>query len=390
MSGHGAVAIPGAEASEEIAVPELGVPRGGIAQAAWHSLGVAVVDGLDTKLLGLACRGHAERRARGCTRPVRLRGSTSFVNIGTGEVHQVYSSERELDGTTYVPCGNRRDSACPPCSHRYKGDAWQILATGLAGGKGVPAHVADRPTTFLTLTAPSFGPVHGVRRKSVCRPRRDRPVCPHGRPLWCNRRHAGTEGCVGDPLCVECYDYQGHVVWQFHANELWRRFLIALQRRLASSWGISSREFRRRCRVSFSKVVEFQARGAVHIHAPIRLDGPEGSDGQATDLTLTAYDLERAVRDAAARVVVTSAPLLDGTAYELRWGGQVDTRTVSEGADRERAESGRVHPEQVASYLAKYLTKATEDFGISGTVRSAAHAAANGASDHAKRLIGVA
>ena len=33
-----------------------------------------------------------------------------------------------------------------------------------------------------------------------------------------------------------------------------------------------------------------------------------------------------------------------------------------------------VHPEQVGSYLAKYLTKATEDFGLPAQVRSAGHA----------------
>ena len=37
--------------------------------------------------------------------------------------------------------------------------------------------------------------------------------------------------------------------------------------------GVGVSEFRRRCKISYSKVVEFQARGAVHVHAPIRLDG---------------------------------------------------------------------------------------------------------------------
>ena len=49
-----------------------------------------------------------------------------------------------------------------------------------------------------------------------------------------------------------------------------------------------------------------------------------------------------------------------------------------------------VHPEQVASYLAKYLTKATDDFGLPGQVRSAAHAAAGGATAHAVRIIDAA
>ena len=69
------------------------------------------------------------------------------------------------DGYTYVRCGNRRAAVCPSCSREYKGDAWHVLMCGLAGGKGIPATVAEHPCTFATLTAPSFGPVHGLRDK---------------------------------------------------------------------------------------------------------------------------------------------------------------------------------------------------------------------------------
>ena len=44
------------------------------------------------------------------------------------------------------------------------------------------------------------------------------------------------------------------------------------------------REFVRRCKIAYSKVAEFQARGLIHLHVPIRLDGPEGPDGPAPDL----------------------------------------------------------------------------------------------------------
>ena len=88
------------------------------------------------------------------------------------------------------------------------------------------------------------------------------------RPLWCNGRHDEIDDCVGDPLCVECYDYLAHVVWQFHANELWRRCLIALQRHLAKLCALTTAEFRARAKVSFSKVVEFQARGGLCTSMP--------------------------------------------------------------------------------------------------------------------------
>jgi hypothetical protein len=351
---------------------------------------VSRVDAPSAALLGRAGQGDAEKRARGCTRPVRLHGATQLLDRATGEIRELYGSAQELDGVTYVRCGNRRAAVCPSCSAEYKGDAWHILVCGLMGGKGIPADVADRPSTFLTLTAPSFGAVHGVRTRGVCRPRRDKPVCPHGRPLWCSRRHEETAPCVGEPLCCDCYDYLAHVVWQFHANELWRRFLIALQRRLAAMSAITVAQFRERAKVSFSKVVEFQTRGAIHFHAPIRLDGPEGPDGPPCELQLTVTDLEAAVAHAAIHVRVASAPLPDGTVFELRFGTQLDTRTIRDTADRERHQSHQVHPEQLAAYLAKYLTKATEDFGLNGTIRSSAHAAATGATRHALRLIEVA
>jgi hypothetical protein len=191
---------------------------------------------------------------------------------------------------------------------------------------------------------------HGVRRKGLCRPRRDNPVCEHGKPLWCKRRHDPEDPHVGEPLCAECYDYVGHVVWQFHANELWRRFLITLQRRLATVAGVSAREFRQRCKVSFSKVVEFQARAAVHIHAPMRLDGPDGPDGPPSDLALSVEDLESAIDYAGRQVKLLSLPLADGTVYELRWGDKLDTRTIRGSADREGTSRSEVHPEQVAAY----------------------------------------
>jgi hypothetical protein len=338
-------------------------------------------------MLGEAGIDSARRRVHGCERPIRLRGSTRLVNPSTGEVRTRYASALELDGTTWVPCGNRRAAACEPCSRRYQGDAWQLVTTGLAGGKGIPASVAEHPCTFATLTAPSFGPVHGLRDKGPCRARRDKPLCPHGRPLWCNARHHEDDHRLGTPLCADCYDYTGHVVWQWHATELWRRFNITLQRTLARDCDLSVTEFRQACKISYSKVVEFQARGIIHIHVPVRLDGPQGPDGPAPALPITTADLEDAIHATAERVYVDAAPLADGTVYPLRWGTQVDTRTITDTADRDRRSTRTVHPEQVGSYLAKYLTKSTVEFGLPSQVKTSRHAALAGASDHALRII---
>ena len=87
------------------------------------------------------------------------------------------------------------------------------------------------------------------------------------------------------------------------------------------------------------------------------------------------------------RLVVPA--LAPGEAVALRWGAQLDVRPITVTADRDGA-TGRAHPEQVAAYLAKYLTKATEDFGLPARVLTAEHAARVGASAHAVRIIATA
>lgn len=247
--------------------------------------------------------------------------------------------------------------------------------------------VATHPATFATLTAPSFGPVHGRGRRDPCRARRDRPICAHGRPLWCLARHSEHDSQLGQPLCWQCYDYTAHVLWQWHAPELWRRFTIALSRVLAGRVGMTPAQFRRRARVAYTKVVEFQARGVIHVHAPIRLDGPHGP-GSPPLLDIDAHQLGQAVLEAAQHVRLT-VDAGDGTAVVLRWGAQLDVRPITGSAGRDTS-AGPTHPHQVAAYLAKYLTKTTEDFGLPARVRHPWAAQQAGASPHAQRIIDTA
>jgi hypothetical protein len=108
---------------------------------------------------------------------------------------------------------------------------------GAAGGmKDVPATVAEHPLVFATFTAPSFGLVHAAKKPGRpgtrrCLPRTGdrRQVCAHGRPRWCMAVHDHTDPDTGQPLCADCYDYQSHLVWQWWAPELWRRFTITLR-----------------------------------------------------------------------------------------------------------------------------------------------------------------
>ena len=287
-----------------------------------------------------------------CARPIRMRGR--ILRDGA----EIYSTAREPDGVAYIRCGNRRSSVCPSCSYEYAGDMWQLLAAGVAGGrKGVPATVANHPLVFVTLTAPSFGPVHGVRDDNGrCRPRREGKLCPHGRPTWCIRRHHPGDAALGQPLCLDCYDHVGAVLFNWHAPELWRRFAIALRRALAHRLGMTATELNRTVRLSYAKVAELQLRGVVHFHAIVRLDAAEG-DYQAPDIDVSHEILDRAVHDAARRVRLV-VPSGANQAVALSWGAQVDVRPIRTGQP-----AGEITPEVVAAYIAKYATKAAEDFG---------------------------
>jgi hypothetical protein len=302
-----------------------------------------------------------------CHHPIRLAGRIEHADRTTGEVRQVYDSEREPDGVLLKACGTRRESRCPSCAATYRADAYQLLAAGLKGGKGVPDTVASHPRLFVTFTAPSFGRVHTRKAQGrlvlPCRPYRQGARCRHGRRDGCWHRHDADDPRLGEPLCAACYDAEAQVLWNALAPELWRRTTIALQRVLGRLVGLQEGELRRLVRISYAKVAEFQRRGAIHFHAVIRLDA-------ATDCRcpgclapppepFTAALLEKALRDAVATVRVPCPPLDDEPGRYARWGEQLDVRNIT----RADGETGELSSEQVAGYIAKYATKATESFG---------------------------
>ncbi|MGH7747881.1 MAG: replication initiator [Candidatus Dormibacteria bacterium] len=215
---------------------------------------------------------------------------------------------------------------------------------------------------FATLTAPGFGPVHTTRAdrsggSTRCRPVHGSPrLCRHGRPSWCTAIHAEDDPRLGQPICPDCYDYRGHIAFNWHAPELWRRFTIAVRRTLARQACLTAAGFARRCRVSFVKVAEFQRRGVVHFHALIRLDHP-GDDYQPPQISVDAAGLAGAIRQAAAHVQLT-VEMPDEARLVLRFGEQVDTQTVN------GSPTGELTPEHAARYIAKYATKSAEDFGL--------------------------
>jgi hypothetical protein len=111
-------------------------------------------------------------------------------------------------------------------------------------------------------------------------------------------------------------------LWNALALELWRRTLgVTIYRALAHLLSLSEAEVKRLVRVRYMKVAEYQARGAIHFHAPGRL---------------------------------------------ARWGEQLNVHQRQPRWDELSAEA-------VAAYIAKYATKSTEALvGVPGTNAGAA------------------
>jgi hypothetical protein len=226
---------------------------------------------------------------------------------------------------------------------------------------------------FATFTAPSFGPVHARpvrlhtcqdRSRCRCQPqpchaRRDVATCPHGRPAACFTRHGRDDPRLGQPLCPDCYDYPAHVVWNNQAGELWRRTKQAIERHLNQA--ARHRGLPAQVRVTHGKAAEYQARGSVHFHVLLRLDGYDDAEPDALippPPGITVADLDEATRWAAGAIAYRSAPhLAQPGGWIITWGDQIDVRVIT------MTGTGTVTDLAVASYLAKYSTKGTEPAG---------------------------
>ncbi|MFF4399383.1 replication initiator protein RepSA [Streptomyces sp. NPDC001480] len=314
------------------------------------------------------------RRTGGCADPIHLRGWVLHKDKTTGETLHHYTTEGEPGGRLRVACGNRRASRCPACAWTYAGDTYHLIRAGLAGDadKDIPATVRDHPRVFATFTAPSFGPVHNRPDRGACR---------------CGTHHREDDPALGTPLDPWSYDYAGTVLFNNHAGELWMRFTNRLRREIAKRAGLTQRELADTCRVSYGKVAEFQKRGAIHFHAVIRLDGPDGPDSAPPSWASTQL-LTDAIRAAAVHPYTTitvppneEAGYLNG--WRLRWGKQLDVRPVKAFGD------GTDLTEQaVASYVAKYATKAAENTGtLDRRIGELSELDRHGVPDHARRLI---
>jgi hypothetical protein len=187
-------------------------------------------------------------------------------------------------------------------------------------------------------------------------------------------------------------------------------------------------------KASFVKVVEMQARAIPHIHALIRLDPPEGHASTATDCSsnhndhgpaatcgggecrsatgpaweppISAAELATLIQQAAGTVTLDVQHLdtnrqsdnpnkSDDTAPPLvvRFGTQIDTQPLRSQNHTGPTESdpdvgmSRTSPRRVAGYLAKYVTKSLQDFGVAARRLSAEAIADLNVTDHVRAIL---
>ena len=289
-----------------------------------------------------------------CSCPIKLVGSSTTVKLSTGEVVSTFTSAQLPGGRLTIACGNRRATVCPACSRVYAGDAFQLVSSGLFGGKSVPSTVSGNPRVFATFTAPSFGPVHlGPNKKGVarpCHPRRD--------GSGCNRWHRAGDSAIGTPLDASTYDYVGAVLWNASSSALWARFTINLRRDLARLAGLTVAEFRAQASMAYAKVAEYQARGSIHFHAVVRIDGADGP-GSPAPAWASHELLTDAIRLAASRSAVTTPAAPDVAPVTIEFGSQIDVRAIKSDV----LATGDLTERAVAGYIAKYATKSAHSSG---------------------------
>lgn len=158
------------------------------------------------------------------------------------------------------------------------------------------------------------------------------------------------------------------VIWNNRVTELWRRTTISTRRHLAGLLGTTVRAFDQSHRLAYVKVVEYQTRGLIHLHALLRLDPVTATEAQS-DSAMLAAAVHAAIAQASAPNPLPGFP-------PIRWGNrnQVDVVAVD----------GRQH---LAGYLAKYTVKAIDSGGHLDHRLTRHELPALAVDDHLRRLV---
>lgn len=172
-----------------------------------------------------------------------------------------------MSGGQFVRCQSRRRSQCVSCSELTRNDWAAIGRSGVFDSEKLP--VSGFRFYFLTLTAPSFGPVDEV-------------------------------GAARDEITN---DYEGQVYWNQLSSGLWNATVSRLRRLMPT--------------LEFFAVREVQKRGALHFHVTLRVE--------ATDAWVPAPDVAAEARAARVANSLTSSFAM--------WGAQADCQEIGADAD---------------------------------------------------------
>ena len=286
--------------------------------------------------------GHV-RAASACKHPIRLAGQI-HVNNADGNRMATIDTEDMPDGAIYTPCGNRRAAVCPSCAELYRRDTYHLIKAGLQGDRwGIPP-LNEHIAIFLTATAPSFGPVHhrvvkmhaaDCRKKDgcTCRPSLCHPfgrTCPHGARAALRATPQGRRPHLGQPMCLDCYDHVGQVVWNHEAPELWRRTIQQADRELRRL----GRSPRRRPTPPLRQGLRIpgpRRHPLPRPHPPRRLQPRLPRSHRAAAPRHHAGHVRAAVRTAFLKTAYTSAahPANSGQGWRIGWGTRAWTSSTS-------------------------------------------------------------
>lgn len=183
--------------------------------------------------------------------------ASDAVPLGCSRPYRLKSGE-------YVRCQSRLTSKCPSCAELYRGDWAAIARSGIFDCDPVAFRFY-----LLTLTAPSFGGVHRDPKAAGVKVGRCR----------CGVVHTFADVKLrGVPLDAAGYDYAGAVAWNRDSGVLWDNTRRRLRDHLPG--------------VEFFVVREWQDRGALHLHALVRvprLGAPSGRELGALARSAVAF-----------------------------------------------------------------------------------------------------
>lgn len=215
-------------------------------------------------------------------------------------------------------CGSRFRSKCEGCSRLYSMDSRELLMSGME-------LQASQFVALLTITAPSFGDIHRVVKKGR-KPTRCK----------CGKKHDPVKdsNLRGIPLDFDNYDYEGQVRFNCYAGKLWDATRALLNKYFPD--------------MAYTKVGEWQERGALHYHVLVRAKILKGEVGKSGKWTSGIKLTRRKIKKSVLRVTTK-----DMHGDELKWGRKVDCEFLNTSQDRSKA----------AYYLRKAVGYLLKDLG---------------------------